>query len=71
MSDNSLSVEDKLEFWKLKEKHKSVFENEEIESVGNFVFKSSAADDSSEEKYNANHKKAIKGLGLYLKGVLN
>ena len=62
---------DKLEFDKLKEQHTAVFENEEIDVVGNWEFKSNATDNSSDGKYASNSKKAIKGLGDYIEGVLN
>ena len=70
MSDISLSVEDRLEFEKFKEEHKAVFENEEIDAVGNWGFKSQETDNSP-RGYISNGKNAIKGLGNYFKTVFN
>ena len=65
-----ITIMGNLEFDKLKEQHTAVFENEEIDAVGDWGFKSSTTDSPSDEKYNFN-KDALKGLGSYIKRVLN
>jgi hypothetical protein len=76
MGDNTLSIEDKLEFERFKEKYKHIFENEAITAIANWedpIHKLGGprTEEFSEEKYLARAKKAIKGLGDYFKTVLD
>jgi len=71
MSDNSLSVEDKLYFEQLKEKHKDVFENDAILAIAHWKPPQlgEPSEEPSEAEYLARAKKSIKGLGPYIKRV--
>ncbi len=75
MSDISLSVEDKLEFERLKEKHKDVFENEDVRAIAYWedpIHKLGGPGPSTSEKeYLARAIKSIKGLRDYFERVLN
>ncbi len=76
MGDETLSIEDKLEFERLKEKHRHVFENKAVLAIAYWqdpihTLGGPRTKEFSEEKYLAKAKRAIKGIGNYLKRVLN
>ena len=75
MGDDSLSIEDRLHFEQLKEKHKAVFENEDVRAIAYWedpIHKLGGPGPStSEEEYLARAIKSIKGLKNYIKRVLN
>ena len=72
MSDNSLSIESQLLAEQLQVKHKNVLENKATRAIVRWKFLPyKPIQNFSEKKYFNKAIKSIKGLGPYLKGVLD